>query len=78
MRAEAADVAIDWVLQDMREFIRPAAFDLIISMSTSFGYFEDREDDLTVLRNMLSNLKPGGTCVVDVHAGPTSIALVRY
>jgi SAM-dependent methyltransferase len=66
MRAEAAQVEIGWVQQDMREFSRPAAFDLIISMLTSFGYFEDREDDLTVLRNMLRNLKPGGACVIDV------------
>jgi 2-polyprenyl-3-methyl-5-hydroxy-6-metoxy-1,4-benzoquinol methylase len=66
LRAEAAQVEIGWVQQDMREFIRPAAFDLVISMLTSFGYFEDRGDDLTVLRNMLRNLKPGGACVIDV------------
>ena len=50
----------------MREFVRPAAFDLVISMLTSFGYFEDREDDRTVLRNMFVSLKPGGACVIDV------------
>ena len=66
MRAEAAKVEIGWVLQDMREFVRPDAFDLIISMSTSFGYFEDRRDDVKVLRHMLGNLKPGGTCVIDL------------
>jgi ubiquinone/menaquinone biosynthesis C-methylase UbiE len=42
MRAAVAQVEISWVLQDMREFVRPDAFDPIISMSTSFGYFEDR------------------------------------
>lgn len=67
MRAEAAQVEIGWVQQDMREFIHPAAFDLIISMFTSFGYFADRGDDLTVLRNMLRNLKPGGACIIDVN-----------
>jgi SAM-dependent methyltransferase len=66
MRAEAAHVEVDWVQEDMREFVRPAAFDLIISMLTSFGYFEDRRDDLRVLSNMLTNLKRGGTCVVDL------------
>ena len=35
-------------------------------MPTSFGYFEDRGDDLPVLRNILWNLKPGGTCVIDL------------
>jgi 2-polyprenyl-3-methyl-5-hydroxy-6-metoxy-1,4-benzoquinol methylase len=66
MRAEAAQVAIDWVQQDMRDFVRPAAFDLTISMFTSFGYFEDRREDLTVLRNIVRSLKPGGACVIDV------------
>jgi SAM-dependent methyltransferase len=65
-RAEAAQVEIGWVQQDMREFIRPSAFDLVISMFTSFGYFADSRDDLTVLRNMLRNLKPGGACIIDV------------
>jgi SAM-dependent methyltransferase len=50
----------------MRDFVRPAAFDLIISIFTSFGYFEDRRDDLTVLRNILRSLKPDGACVIDV------------
>jgi len=66
LRAEAAQVTIDWVQQDMRAFVRPAAFDLIISMFTSFGYFEDRRDDLTVLLNILRSLKPGGACIIDV------------
>jgi SAM-dependent methyltransferase len=66
IRAEAAHVEVDWVQEDMREFVRPAAFDLIISMLTSFGYFEDRRDDLRVLSNMLTNLKSGGTCVIDL------------
>lgn len=42
MRAEVAQVGISWILQDMREFNWPDAFDRIISRSTSFGCFEDR------------------------------------
>jgi SAM-dependent methyltransferase len=67
LRADAARIQVDWVQEDMRAFIRPAAFDLIISMLTSFGYFEDRGDDLTVLRNMFTNLRPGGACLIDVN-----------
>jgi 2-polyprenyl-3-methyl-5-hydroxy-6-metoxy-1,4-benzoquinol methylase len=66
MRAAAARVDIAWLQQDMRRFVRPKAFDLVISMMTSFGYFEDRKDDLQLLRNMLTNLKPGGACVIDL------------
>lgn len=65
-RAEATPVEVEWVHEDMREFVRPAAFDLVISMQTSFGYFEDREDDRRVLQNMFVSLKPGGACVIDV------------
>jgi len=56
-RAEAASLDIELVLSDMREFGRPGAFDAAISMLTSFGYFEDPEEDLQVLRNVLDSLK---------------------
>jgi SAM-dependent methyltransferase len=72
-RAEAAQARVDWVQADMRDFIRPAAFDLVISLLSSFGYFESRGDDLTVLRNMLTNLRPGGACLIDVK-GKESVA----
>jgi hypothetical protein len=35
-------------------------------MFTSFGYFEDRHDDLTVLRNVFKSLKPEGACLIEV------------
>jgi SAM-dependent methyltransferase len=66
MRARAAKVTIEWVQKDMRDFVRPDAFDLVISMFTSFGYFDDKEQDNDVLNNMLSTLRPGGACLVDV------------
>lgn len=39
--------------------------DGVISLLTSFGYFEDREDDLRVLKNVHLSLKPGGCLLVD-------------
>lgn len=65
-RAKAARVKIEWIRKDMRHFVRPNAFDLVISMYTSFGYFDDRQDDLRVLRHTFTNLEPGGTLVIDV------------
>ena len=65
-KARAAKVKIEWIQQDMRDFIRPEAFDFVLSMFTSFGYFNKKEEDIKVLRNMFSNLKPGGTCLIDV------------
>jgi hypothetical protein len=35
-------------------------------MFTSFGYFDDKEEDLVVLQNMLESLQPGGSCLIEV------------
>jgi SAM-dependent methyltransferase len=35
-------------------------------MFTSFGYFDDREDDLKVLQNAYRSLKPDGAIVIDL------------
>ena len=65
-KAKAAHVNIEWVQKDMRDFVRPGAFALVLSMFTSFGYFDDRQDDMTVLRNMFTSLQPGGACLIEV------------
>ena len=64
-RAQAAGVKVEWVLDDMRNFRRPAAFDLACSLFTSFGYFENPDEDLLVLRNVHASLKPGGVFVLE-------------
>lgn len=65
-RARAARVKVEWVNQDMRDFVRPGAFDLAISMYTSFGYFEHKVEDLRVLRHVYESLRPGGAFLIDV------------
>ena len=65
-RADAAAVAVEWVRDDMREFQRPASFDLACNLFTSFGYFERDEDNLRVLRNLRESLRGGGTLVMDM------------
>lgn len=65
-RARAARVRIEWVRADMRDFVRPGAFDFVLSMFTSFGYFDDKREDVIVLGNMFASLRPGGTCLVDM------------
>ncbi len=68
LRARAADdeLKIDVVEADMREFVRPASFDLILNLYHSFGYFEDVEDDRRVLRNFATSLRPGGALLMDL------------
>ena len=65
-RAELEKVNLEWVQEDMRNFARPGAFELVISLFTSFGYFQDGEEDLMVLRNVFRSLVPGGSFVIDV------------
>lgn len=65
-RAAAAGVQVEWVHQDMRDFVRPDSFDLIINLFTSFGYFDDKDEDLKVLANIYQSLKAGGVLVIDV------------
>ncbi|MDZ7791080.1 MAG: class I SAM-dependent methyltransferase [Xanthomonadales bacterium] len=63
---QRGDRAIEIVEADMREFSRPQAFDLIVVMWTSFGYFEDESDHERVLANIRDSLKPGGRLVLDL------------
>ena len=64
--AGESNVSVQWVMDDMRHFVRPAAFDLACNLYTSFGYFKDEEDNLRVLRNIRQSLKPGGRLVIEV------------
>jgi SAM-dependent methyltransferase len=65
-RARRAGVPVEWVRADMRDFVREEAFDLALSMFTSFGYFEEKEEDLQVLRHVLASLKPGGVFLMEL------------
>lgn len=64
-RAEAEGVSVEFVQSDMREFVRPEAFDIAINLFTSLGYFDDPEDDLKVLKNVHRSLRKGGRLVID-------------
>jgi SAM-dependent methyltransferase len=58
--------AVEWIQSDMRTFSRPAAYDLIVNLFTSFGYFEDAADNRLVLERTRHNLKRDGVFVLDV------------
>ena len=65
-RAKAEGVRVEFLQQDMRNFSRPASYDLALNFFTSFGYFNDREDDIRVLRNIYESLKPAGVCLLEM------------
>jgi len=51
--------------QDMRLPFRAGRFDHILNLFTSFGYFDDPSDHMSVVHNIASALRPGGTLVLD-------------
>ena len=63
--AQAGGVSVEWINEDMRRFIRPDSFDLVCNLFTSFGYFEDENDDLAVLKNMQQSLRKDGILVIE-------------
>lgn len=70
-RAAETGAVIEWVQEDMRDFIRAENFDLSCSMFTSFGYFADAEEDLRVLRNVYKSLKENGALIIEMHGKET-------
>jgi SAM-dependent methyltransferase len=60
-----AGVAVEFIQEDMRNFLRPASFDLACSMFTSFGYFTEPDEDLHVLRNIQQSLKDNGVFILE-------------
>ena len=65
-RAAESGLEAEFVVADVRNFVRPEAFDLAINLFSSFGYFEDEEDHRRVIRNAHASLRPGGRLIVDI------------
>ncbi|WP_340557103.1 class I SAM-dependent methyltransferase [Streptomyces sp. GSL17-111] len=67
-RARTADAGarVAYVRADARTYEPPEAFDVVLNLFTSFGYFEDPADNARVLRTLHDCLTPGGTLVLDL------------
>jgi SAM-dependent methyltransferase len=64
--AEKEGLAVDFVRDDMRQFVRPDGFDVVINLFTSFGYFENPAEDRRVITNMAKSLPKGGRLVMEM------------
>lgn len=64
--AEAAGVSINFIQSDMRAIEFAGEFDLGVQLFSSFGYFEQRDDDMLVLRHMRRSLHAGGYYALDL------------
>ncbi|MBK9593118.1 MAG: class I SAM-dependent methyltransferase [Crocinitomicaceae bacterium] len=51
--------------QDMRDPLPLNNYDLVLNLFTSFGYFENQAENLTVLKNIHRSLSPQGKLVID-------------
>lgn len=65
-RAAKEELKVQFMEGDMRTFVNSEKFDAIVNLFTSFGYFEDPEDDRRVLKNVFVSLKPSGKFLIDV------------
>ena len=65
-QAETEGLAIEFIQDDMRKFCRPGSFDVAINLFTSFGYFEDMNDDRQVAANVYHSLKEKGVFLIDI------------
>lgn len=68
LRCSAADegLEIEALQADMREFSLAEAYDAVLVMWTSFGYFEDESDHSEVLQRIVESLRPGGVLLLDL------------
>jgi len=63
--AESKNLTLTFTQIDMREIAFEEEFDVIVQLFTSFGYFENNDEDKIVLQNVARALKPGGWYVLD-------------
>jgi SAM-dependent methyltransferase len=65
-KADAEGLDIEFVHEDARNFRRPEAFDAVINLFTSFGYFEEPRENIAVLENIYASLKSGGKLLIEL------------
>jgi len=66
--ARDSNIAVEWVKADMRDFSRTNAYDLVQNLFSSFGYFEDQDDDIKLLSNFYESLRSGGKIILDLKS----------
>jgi SAM-dependent methyltransferase len=71
-RALAAEEGLDVTFEqgDMRDPVCEACFDGVVNLFTSFGYFEEDEENERAVRAMAEALRPGGWLVQDFLNAP--------
>ena len=55
---------LQFIQHDMRNPFKKQ-FNAVLNLFTSFGFFEDDQEDINILQNIKNALKPGGIAVID-------------
>jgi len=76
-RAKEENLNIEFIKSDIRSFVRKNEFDAIINIFTSFGYFENIDDDRKVIKNCFDSLKEGGKFLIDMNGKETLARIFR-
>lgn len=63
--AEKKGVHVRYLCCDSRNYCESEAYDYVIHLFSSFGYFSD-EDNEQVIKNIASSLRPGGMLCLDI------------
>lgn len=73
--ADDAGVAVDLVHGDIRDIPYDAEFDVVLNLSTAWGYYDDAENQ-RALQSMADALRPGGLFVLEIAHRDSLVA--RY
>jgi len=65
--AKERDAEVNFICDDMRNLSFVNKFDFVINMFTSFGYFDDENDNELVLRKISRALKPNGKFLIEIN-----------
>ena len=65
LAAESCSEGLSFGVHDMREVLPNVCFDAVFNLFTSFGYFDDTEDNLKVINSVREMLIPKGIFVID-------------
>lgn len=64
-RNNDTDNKVNWVQSDMRNLPFDGGYDAVVNLFTSFGYFEQDEEHIQVLKEIRRMLKPNGQFIID-------------
>ena len=74
-KAQESD-SLHFGVHDMRDPY-PTQFEVVLNLFTSFGYFEEEEDNFKVIQTIKSSLKQNGIGVIDFMNSPVVIDNLR-